>query len=65
MCKRVRQKPPQDHLFEVILYVKTDPINMGNFKVKERCRLSQLKVASYVYGRFVYNTFWSERTICS
>jgi hypothetical protein len=54
MCKRVRQKPPQDHLFEVTLCVITNSINMGNFKAKERCRLSQLRVGFYVYGIFFY-----------
>jgi len=50
MCKRVTQKPPQDHLFEVTLYVITNPINMGNFTVEERCRLSHLRVVFMYMG---------------
>jgi len=61
----VKQKPPQDHLFEVTLYVITNPKNMGNFKAKERCRLSQVRFDFYVYGIFVCNMFWSEGIICS
>jgi len=66
----VAQCPEEEHFEECLNLIKMHKLysQVGictqRFKMKgkekERCHLSQLRAAFYVYGRFIYNLFWSE-----